>query len=435
MARESQSLQVLLIGAVMLSVGLGASLYLYVKEAGTATKAAEAEKLARQQAESEKKATDEENKVLKTLIGYPEKSTEEIKKQFAEDMQAYGNQRKSDTAGDTASAGKPLFDAGTLYYSRLLAGMYKVIQDRTDELIQAKDSLADLQGKFKNREAAKDDQIKALLAGYGKLDTLVQTISAGYQSGQQATAADMAEFVKQMAAVKKNAMEAVNKASLDVKALQKELQDKDKEIRELVERLRKLEGPEITDAPAGEITAVSLANKLVSINRGRADALPPQTKFTVYAADATGQAKAVKKGTIEITSIDGEHTAQARILDDIIADPIMIGDKLFTRFWSPGRQRHFALTGIMNLEGDGHNQLNIVRELITANGGAVDCWLDEEGHKQGQITAETRDIVVGDPPDRGSPEAVKNHAEILHDAERYQVHKMTLGDFKQQMGH
>ena len=43
----------------------------------------------------------------------------------------------------------------------------------------------------------------------------------------------------------------------------------------------------------------------------------------------------------------------------------MAGDKVFTPLWSPGQQNHFALTGIMNLDGDGRNQLSVVRGLIT----------------------------------------------------------------------
>ena len=127
--------------------------------------------------------------------------------------------------------------------------------------------------------------------------------------------------------------------------------------------------------------------------------------------------------------------AQARILDDKLADPIMAGDKVFTPLWSPGQQNHFALTGIMNLDGDGRNQLNVVRRLIDQNGGEVDCWLDERGHKQGQVTSNTRFIVKGDAPDKGSTETIKNHGDILRDAEHYQVHTITLPDFKQQMGY
>ena len=137
MARESQGLQVLLIVFIMLTVVLGVTTFLYNKRGDEAAKSVTAERLATQQAEGEKKATAEENQVLKTLIGFPERSTiEEIKKQFAEDMQTYGSERKSDPDTDKS---------GALAYRRLLAGTYKVLQERTDELLHVKASLADLQ--------------------------------------------------------------------------------------------------------------------------------------------------------------------------------------------------------------------------------------------------------------------------------------------------
>ena len=49
--------------------------------------------------------------------------------------------------------------------------MYKAIQDRTDELIHSRSQVAELQSRFKNREAAKDDAIETLTASYGQLDT------------------------------------------------------------------------------------------------------------------------------------------------------------------------------------------------------------------------------------------------------------------------
>ena len=41
--------------------------------------------------------------------------------------------------------------------------------------------------------------------------------------------------------------------------------------------------------------------------------------------------------------------------------------------------------------------------------------------------------MIGDAPDKSSEEFKKNHGEILRDAERYHLRKMTLADFKQQM--
>jgi hypothetical protein len=433
MARESQGLQVLFIGSIMLSVALGVSLYLYAKEAGEATKAAVAEKLARQQVEGEMKTMGDECKALKTMIGLPDQSTDEIKKHFAEDMQNYSNGRTLDPETGKTGANEPLFDAGTLFYSRLLAGMYKTVQERTDELVQAKAGLADLQRTFKSREAAKDAQINAIAAGYRKLDDLVNKVTGDYRSGQQATTAEMEEIAKKAAEIKKNAFDTAAKAAEAEKAATQELQATNVILKGLIDKLPV--DKSAMDVPSGEIAGVSQANKMVWINRGRADALPSETKFTVYSADSNNAAKAVKKGTIVVTRIDGDHSAQARILDDKIADPILVGDKIFTPLWSPGQRIHVALTGIMNLDGDARNQLNTVRGLINQNGGAVDCWLDEQGHKQGQITAETRYLVVGDAPERSSAEATRSHADILRDAERYPVHKLTLGEFKERMGY
>ena len=113
----------------------------------------------------------------------------------------------------------------------------------------------------------------------------------------------------------------------------------------------------------------------------------------------------------------------------------MAGDKVFSLLWSPGQQNHFALTGVMNLDGDGRNQFGVVRGLINESGGVVDCWLDEEGHKHGQITVATRYLVLGEPADNKSPEFIKNNGEIISDADHYHLQKLNLIDFKQQVNY
>ena len=160
----------------------------------------------------------------------------------------------------------------------------------------------------------------------------------------------------------------------------------------MVREIRKADRKEM-DMPSGEITWVSLPTKTVWINRGRADALQRGIRFTVYSAESNTAAKAIEKGTVEVTRIVADHQAECRIVDDKFADPMTSGDKVFTAFWSPGQQIHFALSGIMNLDGDGRNQVNEAIGLVKSYGGVVDCWLDEQGHRQGQITASTQYIV------------------------------------------
>ena len=174
--------------------------------------------------------------------------------------------------------------------------------------------------------------------------------------------------------------------------------------------------------------------KTVWINRGRADSLQRGIRFTVFSAESNTSAKAVEKGTIEVTNITADHQAECRIVDDKFADPISSNDKIFTAFWSPGQQNHFAVTGNMNLDGDGHNQVNTAIGLIKSCGGTVDCWLDEQGRRQGQIEpATTQYIIQGDAPT--SPEAVKADKEIVGDATRYKLKVWSLADFKQRMNY
>ncbi len=435
MARESQGvLQVLVIIFVMLTVVLGVTTYLYNQRAEEATKAAKVAGDGEKQAQEKMGEKQKECDTLKRLIGSPERSTDEIEKQFVEDMATYGNAKKQEADPDKANSSKPLFDPSTLFYSRLLAGMNKVIQDRSDELIRSRDDLTKLQKKFDNREARKDEAIAKINKDYGNTVLTVKEVSDTYSAAQVTTAAESARNLKVVVASKQEATTAVTNAAAVEKAAKKAVQDKEAEVKMLTTERNKVERQEM-DVPSGEITWVSLPNKMVWINRGRADSLQRGTKFTVFSADSSNAAKAVKKGTVEVTRIEGDHSAQARILDDKLADPIMAGDKVFTPLWSPGQQNHFAVTGIMNLDGDGRNQLGIVRGMINENGGVVDCELDEKGHKLGQITANTRFIVIGDPPDKSSPDVIKSHGEILRDAEYYQVRKMTMADFKQQMGY
>jgi hypothetical protein len=193
--------------------------------------------------------------------------------------------------------------------------------------------------------------------------------------------------------------------------------------------------PSEQDLPSGKITFVSMPTKTVWIDKGRADYLPERLRFTVYAAESNTSAKAVEKGTVEVTRVLDDHRAECRIVDDKFGDPITPGDKVFTAFWVPGQQKHFAFSGTMNLDDDGHNQVKAAIALVKNYGGIVDCWLDEQGRKQGVITAATQYIIHGDAPNAGSPDAVKNNTDIERDASRYQLHSWTLADFKQKLNY
>jgi len=184
---------------------------------------------------------------------------------------------------------------------------------------------------------------------------------------------------------------------------------------------------------------VNQANKTVWIDLGRADALNRQTSFSVYASDASDVKKAAKKGSVEVTQILGDHLAEARISNDVLNDPILPGDKIFTPIWSPGEQRHFAIAGFIDIDGDGQSDLRYVLDLIRMNGGVVDAYVDEAAKDKpvvGKITVNTRYLVQGAAPTETKADSlnVKRFSELVGAAERLGVQKIPVATLLEMMG-
>ena len=96
-------------------------------------------------------------------------STEEIHKQFDEDMQAYGNEKKPEP--EPTRRRQTSSDAGTLYYTacRKHAQGYPGPYRRA---VRSRALVADLETRFKSREAAKDEAIETLNASYTNMKVM-----------------------------------------------------------------------------------------------------------------------------------------------------------------------------------------------------------------------------------------------------------------------
>ncbi len=106
--------------------------------------------------------------------------------------------------------------------------------------------------------------------------------------------------------------------------------------------------------------------------------------------------KAVSKGAIEVINLTDPHTAECRILRDSPSHPLLPGDIIYTPAWRPGQQDHFALVGTMDINGNGSDDRQRLRDLIAMNGGIIDAEIGPDGKPIGKITLNTRYVVVGD---------------------------------------
>jgi len=419
MARENQGLQIALIVFVMLSIILGVTTFIFYQQwTDAATKAEAATKEAGDQRAAAGVLAEESSK-LKRQIGFAETDqAEAIDSQYKADMDEFGGN----------------FPEDNRTYRALLGYLFQTIQEKDAKNDLLSEQLEQLKQDYAVREAGKDAQIKQLEsardAALQDLATRTQTFSTERKRITDAQAA----LQTQLAEARKRADEQLAEIQTNLDETLKEKQNLVTLNRQKSEKLDALVR-ESFEVAHGEIRWINQGNGTVWINLGRADSLGRQITFSVYPMDTTNLTKAIKKASIEVTQILGEHLAEARIIEDKVSDPIMPGDKIHTPIWTPGEQKRFALAGFMDINSDGKSDQHIIRNLITMNGAVVDCEIDETGNQRGQMTVDTRYLVLGKRPDeQGSAEVIAGYTAMRREADRLGIQTIPVRDLLQQMG-
>ena len=191
--------------------------------------------------------------------------------------------------------------------------------------------------------------------------------------------------------------------------------------------------------PDGKILTVRPRSGRVLINLGSADGLRRQVTFTVYGVDVNNVAREEKKGSIEVTSV-GLHTSEAKITNDSFDDPILRDDVIYTPLWSTKTALHFAIAGSIDINDDGRDDRRIIKNLIRLNGGSVDAE-DVDGKIVGQVTPQTRYVVLGKEPsvgdsDQGDAAARRTAwSNMINQADRYGVEQLSVQELLDFIGY
>jgi hypothetical protein len=255
------------------------------------------------------------------------------------------------------------------------------------------------------------------------------------------------QFAQDRETMKKNVADLAAKVdsqknAFDAKAAQWATQETayKKEIEKLaaankILQQNRLDEPGSFEFADGRISWVN-QNGTVWINLGSADSLRRQVTFSVYDADQHDAKKATKKASIEVTNILGPHRAEAKITEDDIRNPILAGDNIHSQVWHRGKRLHFALTGFIDVDSDGRSDMELARELIEMNDGIVDAYLKEDGTMEGEMTASTRYLVLGETPESPALARLsKGFNDMSGEASKLGVEKITLPEFLGQMGY
>jgi hypothetical protein len=198
----------------------------------------------------------------------------------------------------------------------------------------------------------------------------------------------------------------------------------------------------------GEVRWVDNSTEVVYINLGAADHLPLRTTFSVYRKNNQGVGRGPEdiKGAIEVTRIIDDHLAEARITDQDYLSPIAVGDPIYSPLWEVGRRERFAFVGLIDLDGDGESDRDLLHQVVNAAGGEIQHEVDDQGQRTpGKIDDTTKFLVIGNVPDPNSLsdqkeiaaaiEIGKQHQAMRDEAREQGVRTITLHDFLNYMGY
>jgi hypothetical protein len=422
MARENQGLQIALIVFVMLAIILGVTTYLCFRKWDDADKAKEVANAAAGKKEADARNATEAAEALKTMIGVAK--TEDIltiKDTFKKDMDRYG----------------VAYPEQDRLYRSLLEKMYNTINQKSTDLTDAKAEIPKREDEYKKGLDAKEAQVTEFRNSRDAANADLDSERTKFQTDVARIAGEKTRLQESLQTARKEAKERLDKINEDLKVAEekrKSLEGRNEDQAVMIERFK---GGLMVGEANGEITWVDQRNGTVWINLGRDDGLMRQVTFSVYPFDITDMtAPGANKGKIEVTEILGPHLAQARITQDEIPRPILIKDKIYTPLWCPGERRHFALAGLMDLDGDGRSDLEMLKSIIAANGGVVDCYIDDAGKPHGELTPNTNSLILGKRPTDKEADArmVEAFTKVLKEADQLRLAKVQLADLLQRMG-
>ncbi len=419
-ARENQGLQIALIVCAMLMVALAVTSFVFYNSSKEETlRAQNAVKDAKAANDTLMKTVDEMSQ-LKQVVGFAARDeVPAILAGFKKDVETYAATMRESEQN----------------YRNIVSQLATELQKQTELVVDAETRNERMQSDFKAKEQANLAEIAQYTAGLKQAKDDLEQERAKFTAEREKFKKDTAELVHNSDGAKKDLDDKLAKSSKDLDETETKLRDTLRKLETVIERDKEQDlSTELVD---GKVTWVNQRGRVVWLNLGSDDGLRRQISFTVIGSDEINPVKAEKKGTIEVIRVIEPHLAEARIMDDDPSKPIMPGDQLFSAAWRPGHAEHFALVGLMDLDKDGVSDLDKVRNLITVNGGVVDAELKDDGKRVGQMTVDTRYLVIGKKPDEKnkSSDYLDNYSKMIGDAKLLPIKTISLTDLIGYLGY
>jgi len=419
-AKENQGLQAIVIVLTIFLLLTGVGLLL-VNNARKTAVAQVADLQTKQTAlnASEAKLQAEANN-YKAWIGFSEDALyDSLQPQFDEDKTRFG------LGVDEASRA----------YKTMLQNVFEEKEKLVKNEANAKAEVKSLKEKLLALESEKEAQVKEHLTALEKATQDLADVQAKAKQQYDEISTKNKDIEKSMQDDRAKHAEEMAKMNAEKTAVETANTKLERQVEKLREGLPEVD--QFAQPADGRVTWVNQRYGKVWIDLGSSDGLRPQVTFSVAAEGNADAEQAEKKGSIEVIRVLDAHMAEAQITSDDPKNPILTGDRIYSQVWDRGRTVGFAIAGEIDLDKDGKDDLQRLKDIVSANSGRVDASPDEAGAQQGELKVDTRYLVLGAYPDgtQARDEALrKSWTDLSEDAERLGIETIPLEEFVKLMG-
>lgn len=417
-SRDNQTMQIFIIVLALVSLCLSVGLFMVNNARKTAVAQAKNAKESENAARATASEKNNEATEYKAWLGYPEADTfQTLTQTYDEDMKRWGSTFEN-----------PSFRT---ILENIFEENRKLAQSEGDAKAQAKD----LKLKLLEVEKQKNEQIEEFTAKANKAIQDKEGLRIQFDKDRDQSNQEKAQIAAQLAEKR----EEVDRLVAEHNATEQALEDKITKLDRVIEILKsKTAIPDPYAQPEdGRIAWVNQREGKVWINIGESDELRPQVTFSVYSGDTNDVNAGESKGSIEVIRLLGTGMAEARITDDKSTRPLMEGDKVYSQVWNRGRKVGFAITGFIDLNDDGTDDTEQLKRIIQLNNGVVDAVPTESGEIDGEMTVDTRYLILGKHPENqlGSSDAIRKAFQSMsEEADTLNIEVITLEEFLSLMG-
>ncbi|MEO0531591.1 MAG: hypothetical protein AAF266_13600 [Planctomycetota bacterium] len=418
-ARQDQSQQIFAITSLVLFLVM--AIVAYLTWNSSKEEFARAEELKTQKADSDNVARQKvgEAEKLIELIGLdPQTPYNDVVEQYEKDKEQFMS----------------TFEEGTQSYRTVLDYIFTENEKIAQQEAEAKKQVKQLEQQLVALEAEKQAQVDEALAAARAAKQDLAAERTRFNRERESIDRQKRQLAQTLAAKDEEFSEKIA-AAVAAQSEAEEQLVKSERSRATLQAERRRESPS-SETADGQVTYVNQATQTAWINLGEADALRRQVTFSVFDSELNDAVKAEKKGSLEVIRLLGDNLAEAKITSDDPRDPILPGDRIYSQVWQRGKELRFALTGLIDLDGDGLSDLQRAKDLVALNGAMIDASLEEDGTTDGEMTVNTRYLVLGDSPDQPSKAAYRDgYQRMSREAAALGVETITLADFLNRMGY